>query len=78
MQALDLVARELGNHRAVRIQHAWHVGEQHELLGAQRARNLARDGVGIDVERLRVGPGGQRRDDDDVALVDERLRSASG
>ena len=49
-------------------QPAGHVGQEHDLVGAQRARHGARGLVGVDVVGVAVAVGADAGDDRDVVL----------
>ena len=67
--------RQLGDQLAG-LDDARHVGEVHQLVGAERARDPRGDDVGVEVVALAVGAEPDRRDHRDVALADQRLEEA--
>ena len=64
---------ELADQRAVGVVDAVDVGEQQELRGAQRHRELGGDGVRVDVVRLPVVAEPDGGDHRDPPLVEDRL-----
>ena len=70
----DLVGARLADERApgrpCRAASPIDVGEEDELVGADRARHGARGLVGVDVVRVALAVGGDRRDDRDVVARD--------
>mmetsp|Transcript_25698 Transcript_25698/g.40521 ORF Transcript_25698/g.40521 Transcript_25698/m.40521 type:complete len:236 (-) Transcript_25698:338-1045(-) len=65
LQPCHLVQLDLAQELLVLVQHAGHVREQQQPGGAQRARDRAGGGVGIDVQRLPLrgdAHGGDHRD----------------
>src|SRR3546814_10710683 len=53
-QAPDVLRRQIGQQLTLLVQHAWNVGEKEKPRRAQRRRNCARHGVGIDVVSMPV------------------------
>ena len=62
---------------AIGVADTVHVGEQHELAGAETGRDAGRDVVGVDVADDAVGVTGQRRDDRDLATDQDRVEQVA-
>src|SRR3546814_10945348 len=59
------------------VQHAGNVGEKEKTRRAQRRRNCARHGVGIDVVSMPVIADADGRDDRDHARSADRIKQAT-
>ncbi len=62
-QLARLAHREAREHAPARIKHTFHIGQQDQPFGPNRARDGARHGVGIDVVGFAVRPDANRRHD---------------
>src|SRR3546814_20785288 len=71
------LCRQIGQQLTLLVQHAWNVGEKEKTRRAQRRRNCARHGVGIDVVSMPVIADADGRDDRDHARSADRIKQAT-
>ena len=73
-QAARLVDRQFLDQLLRAVEHARHVGEQQQALGLERARDRARESIGIHVEGPAVRRGGDRRQHRNEVASDDLLQ----
>ena len=76
-EGLGLARGERVEPAAIGVADTVHVGEQHELAGAETGRDAGRDVVGVDVADDAVRVTGERRDDRDLATDQDRVEQVA-
>ena len=73
-QLSRILHRQFRNQLLRLVEHAGDVGQQQQPLGLERAGHGAGKGVGVDVERLAVMRGRQRRQHRDQLIADQLVQ----